>query len=628
MYERQEIESALAEGKKILNERPELRRMSIDAVLDELNDGTQEMVHNRRGVTAWMIVESIPDMKISVLVEHLAYKASGLLTDQYVGYLLQKQYHVNLELLILEAEKCGHYEKIVYYVLENLQYKEEYESNNLLPLLEMLEHHSNHNTYSRFLHYYSKHISNCKAFKIVADIISELKTHVQYDLMCRLKYLWYGEEVTQANEQLGFYANQQGEWHKKIIVEFIEASLYYDTSTFDQYFSQLKVMSQESAELWNQMIPVFVEYVRLKEHEDPLGSIIRQVLHELERIPNDAEKTKHVFIAAFVSSEKLSEHLSSIYQEIISRPFENKRIPYDLIDHYYYSNIEEGAIDRSLQNLQTIFRVNDIFADYFSFFDGFDLTFSEMAKSSADITGRALNYMLSNKLDKVFFGIGLFNKFGNLQSYLSKPETEKVFLSDMQLVRLMKGILYYTVESKNICHTALQLLALSNDECTQYFQFCMEEVYANYPATLYKITSEYITSDSEKQNRLAELVRKEYEQLLAEQEKVRAVMDLRPSNEHQQIYRKAQMMRNQEINKRASEQSIFSELFPSRMMKYGIRNAHIVTLSKNQKQVRESGYQHITYEMELPMVYTHNSVGYEVKKIEYIEEVKNSAADH
>lgn len=41
MHERREIESALAEGKKILNARPELRRMSIDAVLDELDDGTQ-----------------------------------------------------------------------------------------------------------------------------------------------------------------------------------------------------------------------------------------------------------------------------------------------------------------------------------------------------------------------------------------------------------------------------------------------------------------------------------------------------------------------------------------------------------------------------------------------------------
>ena len=47
MYNKQEIESALAEGKKILNARPELRRMGIDAVLDELDDGTQSWIGDR-----------------------------------------------------------------------------------------------------------------------------------------------------------------------------------------------------------------------------------------------------------------------------------------------------------------------------------------------------------------------------------------------------------------------------------------------------------------------------------------------------------------------------------------------------------------------------------------------------
>ena len=67
--------------------------MGIDAVLDELNDGTQEMIHNRWGTAAWIIVESIPDMKISVLVEHLASKVSGLLTDPKTG---NRQYGVDI----------------------------------------------------------------------------------------------------------------------------------------------------------------------------------------------------------------------------------------------------------------------------------------------------------------------------------------------------------------------------------------------------------------------------------------------------------------------------------------------------------------------------------------------------
>ena len=63
-------------------------------------------------------------------------------------------------------------------------------------------------------------------------------------------------------------------------------------------------------------------------------------------------------------------------------------------------------------------------------------------------------------------------------------------------------------------------------------------------------------------------------------------------------------------------------------MKYGVRNAQIVTLSKNQKQIRESEYQHITHEMELPMTYVHNPVEFEYKRTSYIKEVNNNAADH
>lgn len=628
MCDRQEMDSVLAEGKRIMNERPELRQMSIDAVLDELNDGTQEMIHNRWGVVAWMIVDPISDASINVIVKYLVPKSSGSLTDQYVGYLLQNQYHINLVQLILEAEKCGYYEKIVYYVLKNLQYQEKYESNYLLPILKMLEHHYNHNTYSEFLRYYSRHISSCNAFKIIADTIGELKTQVQYDLMCQLKRLWYQEEASQANKQLSFYVNQQGIWNKRIAIEFISESLYHDISVFEHYFHKLKMMSCENPDLWDQMIPMFTAYVRLKENEEPFGEIIGQVLQELKKIPDDTEKAKYIFIESCLSYEKIPEYLKIIYQGIISKPFEDKHIPYSLIDHYYCEKIAGGEINQSLQELQTIFRVNGICAGYSSFFNEFGSTVSELVKVSADMTGYALNCMISNNPDQIFFGMGLFLKIGNLQKYLSRLETEKTFLSDIQLVRLIKGLLYYTLDSKMIGRTVFQLLELSKDNCIDYFQFCMDEVYENYPATLYEISSKYITVDNEKQNHLAKMIKKKYEQLYAEQEKVRAVKDLQPAHEHQIIFRKAQMIQNREINKKANERSFIWKFFPKKIMKYGVRNAYIVTLSKNKKQFKESGYQHFTHEMELPMVYVHNPVEFNYKRMKYIEEVKNNASDH
>ena len=57
--DREEIESVLQIGEKILLDYPELYNMSLDDVLVKLDDGTEQMLHNRWGVTAWLVVRSL-----------------------------------------------------------------------------------------------------------------------------------------------------------------------------------------------------------------------------------------------------------------------------------------------------------------------------------------------------------------------------------------------------------------------------------------------------------------------------------------------------------------------------------------------------------------------------------------
>ena len=45
-----EIEKALNSGEEILKQRPELYEMDCETLLDELDDGTEEMIHNRWGL--------------------------------------------------------------------------------------------------------------------------------------------------------------------------------------------------------------------------------------------------------------------------------------------------------------------------------------------------------------------------------------------------------------------------------------------------------------------------------------------------------------------------------------------------------------------------------------------------
>ena len=62
MYEderKNEIEHVLKRGKEILNEHPEMYEKTYQEVLNILDDGTREMIHNRWGVTARMLAEKV-----------------------------------------------------------------------------------------------------------------------------------------------------------------------------------------------------------------------------------------------------------------------------------------------------------------------------------------------------------------------------------------------------------------------------------------------------------------------------------------------------------------------------------------------------------------------------------------
>ena len=119
---REEVESVLNEGEKILLKRPELAEMSIHDMLNELDDGTEQMIHYRWGVAAWLVIKSLKSFESKMLVEPLSEVDSGVLTYEYAGYLLQSRYKVSMVELILEAEKCGKFDKIISYVKDNIIY--------------------------------------------------------------------------------------------------------------------------------------------------------------------------------------------------------------------------------------------------------------------------------------------------------------------------------------------------------------------------------------------------------------------------------------------------------------------------------------------------------------------------
>ena len=106
-----------------------------------------------------------------------------------------------------------------------------------------------------------------------------------------------------------------------------------------------------------------------------------------------------------------------------------------------------------LHDMRQIFIVNKYGADYEEFFKGMSTIVHEFSKYPEEVTREALKDMLSADVDIFFFGLGLLLKAGNLSKLYSENEVSEVKLifSNWQMIRLMKGTLYFAVETKKIC---------------------------------------------------------------------------------------------------------------------------------------------------------------------------------
>ena len=196
--DRKEIESVLQIGEKILLDHPELYNMSLDEVLVKLDDGTEQMLHNRWGVTAWMVVQSLECFDVKNLVIQLSEIDSGILTYKYAGYLLQVKYQINLEELILEADKYEKFDKIILYVNENIVFQSEVNEQYIGRIINMIGNHMDNNLHRAFLVNYAKYIINMDAQRLTEEILGNLAGQAQYDFMSVLRWEWYQKDVLEA----------------------------------------------------------------------------------------------------------------------------------------------------------------------------------------------------------------------------------------------------------------------------------------------------------------------------------------------------------------------------------------------------------------------------------------------
>lgn len=628
--DKDEIERVLNNGRRILSGRPELAEMSLDDVLNELDDGTQQIIHDRWGVVSWLVIDSITIFGLTDLVDQLSKIESGILTYEYTGYLLHTKCKVNLESLILEAEQCGQFDKIVPYVSTNLIFESKVHAQYIQKILFMLENHLAHPAYHSFLTNYTNHIEDLGAQLMVEEILGDLSGQAQYDLMRRLRWGWYSKDPVEASRVIGRMIERGSIWSKKAAIDFLEVSLNYDKAEFRKRFLEMENMLAKSEELWLMIIPVFVKYVLEANAEETLDDLYHQVLKYLKMIPSNSMNAKCSFMESILRREEIPEELQSIFHAVISQPCGRDSRLLDLLDNNLYTQLQKGEWLVALQAMLEAFSANQYRTNYKDFFDTMHLVKHQISKQD-EVTIQALKYMLSRDVDRLFFGLGLLMNVGGLNNIQNEKNSAGICLtddiSDEQMIRLMKAVLYYGFDNQKICHMAFQFFKFTQESSEKYFDFCMEEIYGNYPATMYKVAAEYETSKIIAQAYLAETVIKAYERSSEEQKQSYKIKDLQPSLEHQYIYHRVQVEENRRINRRANEQSVMANLFTRRSMKYGARSAHIISVSKDQKTYQVTPYQHFKYEVEIPVIYVNDPVGYEMQRRAYLTEVIHDAAD-
>lgn len=627
--DRQEIEEILKFGKQILDERPELYKLQIDEILDVLNDGTQEMISYRWGVTAYVIVNSIDNWDTEHLLTHLSSFEGPNLSFEYAGYILLNEYNINLEKLILDAEKHNCFSKIIRYVHINIRYTAN--QNHISEILDLLEKHSKHNKYFQFLSNYSDSVSYNNNFSSATKQIGEIVNRTQHIFICNLCRAWFKQECNSAERVIESTISTNTLWSKKTAIHYWAESIYTNRLLFSKHFQTIEELIAENEEYWLDIIPSYCEFINTATDEEKTTFPYSHALEHLQSIHNDTIKAKCKFMNKMQFMESPVSELKSILQVLFSISCEHNSNLLSYIDHYLYYNFKEETLSETLNYLLSIYNANNYKNNHHTFFDTFDLIKSKIAQHPAITTDFAITFILSDESSRIFYGLGLLLECGDISKFKTYKETLPEPwqpYSELELIRIIKTILLFSHSDVQICQLSFKLLEISTGSISEYFDCCIVEVYQNYPSTMNKTAESYLSSSMPSQSTLANTITTLHQEKCNEQKIAQKIKDLLPSAEHRMLCNKAQLKRNQNIQNIARAKSVFSSLFTNQHLKCGKRFGFITKDINGKKSYTTNAPAQIKHEMELSSLYVMDPVEFRCEQIAFLHEVTQNETNN
>lgn len=614
----EELLLEMQKAREIINKRSDIQDLSVEDLLNVLDDGSKEMHHYRWIIVAILYVEKIENYSYDYLATELVTHNFTEYLCGYIMFLLQKEHSICSITLAKVALQHETFLQIFPFIQKNLRYENKIEKNDIIDFLYTMPSIPQGKEYYLFTDFSQIIVENSLENYTFTELINSKSEKAKVLLACLLEHI-YRKNTGIGDSYLStlLHSAETIYWIDAIVTG-IRCSLRVHVDIFEECFCIFQEIKHEK-QAWEKLIPCYVEYVLCQDKNDEIN---RNVLDSLREIEKTSTEDKLIFIRTITCQKDISTELETIRQSICKTPFEKKEDVLEAMEGYYCHFRLKMNTEDILKELHNTFIINNYnIANYHGFFDLFQNLWLEYNDQQSIIWQCFISALYDKKEESVAFALGLFEYAINYSEILNQiPELR---INEDAACLTIKLINTLSFHYEQVCLFSFELARFLPDNSSKYIDTFFDDIYLSYPHTCQKTAQMYHSSPFRLQQKLAKQTTSRYQQECDDQAKWRTVPDLWPSLERQMIARRAAIQQNKKINKMAHENSIFTQLFSNHVMKYGKRSGFIRRLGHNNYAYQTSEYMSFETSMELSATYTKTPVEWYMNRTKVLEERRN-----
>lgn len=204
IHDLENVKKMFKDADEIIRKRPELLSMNVDYIFDELDDGTQEMIHNRWGVMTRVKMKEIKCFDNKGIIDFLVSVEERNLLCEYIGYILQNEYQISLLSILLDAYTMGVHGEILPFVKWCLEYEEQCYIEKIDDILGIIDTINDNDKFS-FIQGYAVLVLNNQKEEIVLKKFLDSYSDSLEQLVLELGNILYPKCSTEAEKWLDIY---------------------------------------------------------------------------------------------------------------------------------------------------------------------------------------------------------------------------------------------------------------------------------------------------------------------------------------------------------------------------------------------------------------------------------------